>query len=106
MRGDLARLFDERPQRIKKAKPDKKAYRKLHGWRFQRDRTHIDDGFERGDFPHLFDESAFWSMSTEGEELDKLPEGITKKEFKFTKKPNVIKPVPNELDFKEQLRAL
>lgn len=45
-------------------------------------------------------------MSTEGEELDKLPEGITKKEFKFTKKPNVIKPVPNELDFKEQLRAL
>jgi hypothetical protein len=32
----------------------------INGWRFQKDRTHIFDGFEEGDLPALFDESEFW----------------------------------------------
>jgi len=29
----------------------------INGWRFQKDRSNIDDGFEEGDLACLFDES-------------------------------------------------
>jgi hypothetical protein len=32
-------------------------YDVINGWRFQKDRSKINDGFERGDLARLFDES-------------------------------------------------
>lgn len=35
-------------------------YDEINGWRFQKDRTHIVDNFENGDFARLFNDARFW----------------------------------------------
>lgn len=62
--GDLKRLFNESKVQDKiidygELKRQEKAaqYGKVRNWRFQKDRSHIDDSFEAGDLECLFDES-------------------------------------------------
>lgn len=73
----------------------KKDYKVVNGWKFQVDRSHIDDGFEAGDLSALFDDSSFASASTD-------------MSFDVDVPPNLKldKSIPNELDYKEQLQAL
>eukprot|EP00347_Sterkiella_histriomuscorum_P007468 403348801 len=99
--GDLSRLFREESYGIKdtkkrsfdvakqrQAKKVKESYDEINGWKFQVDRSRIDDGFQQGDLDRLFDDSSFWSRSTSG----------------YTDFGNE-KP-PNELDYQEELKAL
>lgn len=58
-------------------KPKEEDYDVKNGWRFQKDRSNIFDGFEEGDLPCLFDESQV---------VDFIPKhGMTKKQIAFRK---------------------
>jgi len=68
----------------------KPRFKEVNGWKFQTNRTTIDDGFKEGDLSSLFDEKNVfeWMTDESAYDLSILP-------FKLNKS------IPNELDYKE-----